>query len=455
MSLGIGHEGTRYIGITKTPKLNQKHFPRMKDQTKSQSKPTTNPAAREKEATLGKDEMNLAEFPLTTLGTRDNREVLVYSGWVSEKGMQRYEQQWTVRAASGLGLPGEFGDRVILALLALTFRQSPLDARVDFTRYQILRSMGMDKIGQSDYERLEATLSQLVGMTIESRRAFYDKQRDKRIVTTQAFHVFDRLWIRRNEKGSEGNSETSNAEGEDADESQGYIVWSPQFWSNLQGGYIKNIDLGFYNSLSTPLARRLYRLLDKRLHHRTTCEMDIFELSGRLGQQRYPKPSQTYRKLKPSIDVLIAERYLKSAELVKHGIYTRVRFERWGAGEFAKAKERKEEKEQQLTKVKAQLGLEDTVEEKLAQTWNTVLAEMHLRLTPTVHALLVETVLVSLEDSRAVVLAPSRFAAERLAAQRELLTTLATLLEQQAGEPVTKIEFIDMQAAAGTLKTEE
>jgi hypothetical protein len=29
----------------------------------------------------GKDEMNLAEFPLTKLGSRDQRDVLIYEGW--------------------------------------------------------------------------------------------------------------------------------------------------------------------------------------------------------------------------------------------------------------------------------------------------------------------------------------------------------------------------------------
>lgn len=89
------------------------HFPTMNQNPISHQsqQPALQPAQ------VGKDEMNLAEFPLTKLGTRDKRDVLVYEGWHLDEGRGPCRQVWTVRGAAGLGLPNELGDRVVLALI--------------------------------------------------------------------------------------------------------------------------------------------------------------------------------------------------------------------------------------------------------------------------------------------------------------------------------------------------
>ena len=51
-------------------------------------------------------------------------------------------QAWTVRGATGLGLPNEFGDRVMLALIYLTFQQGLPKPKVEFSRYQLLKLVG-------------------------------------------------------------------------------------------------------------------------------------------------------------------------------------------------------------------------------------------------------------------------------------------------------------------------
>ena len=49
----------------------------------------------------GKDEMNLAEFPLTKLGSRDTRDVLEFTTYALDQQKRAYQQQWIVRGATG------------------------------------------------------------------------------------------------------------------------------------------------------------------------------------------------------------------------------------------------------------------------------------------------------------------------------------------------------------------
>jgi hypothetical protein len=94
--------------------------------------------------TAGKDEMNLAEFPIATLrGRGDSRREIVYHGEIVDRvtGI-RMGQAWRVTGDSLLGLPNEFDERVYVALMAITARSDFTGRRVAFSVYQILKIMG-------------------------------------------------------------------------------------------------------------------------------------------------------------------------------------------------------------------------------------------------------------------------------------------------------------------------
>jgi hypothetical protein len=78
----------------------------------------------------------------------------------------------------------------------------------------------------------------------------------------------------------------------------------------------------------TPIARRLYRFLDKKLRRRAVFEIDIFQLGQQLGMAHYAFPAKVKEKLQPGLDELIARRFLASAELVRVQGHTRLRFVR-------------------------------------------------------------------------------------------------------------------------------
>lgn len=197
----------------------------------------------------GKDEMNLAVLPIAKLGRSDCREVIEYYG-TSPDGDGQQEMTWTVRGASGLGLPGELGERVLVALLYIGAQSAFKHRRMEFTTYQVLRILGLGP-GGGNYKGVERAIAQLAGILITSDKAWIQKEDDgklRRSRVAKGFHLIDdyALWTV-----------------EDGEDKKSYIVWGKQVWQNIKSGYIKNLDVDFYFSLENPLSRRLYCFLDK------------------------------------------------------------------------------------------------------------------------------------------------------------------------------------------------
>lgn len=265
-------------------------------------------------ANSGRDEMNLAEFPFATLNSRDSRDIITYEGSVVEDGT-RQAQKWVVRSASGLGLPTEFGERLMMALITITAEENFTSPKVTFTIGNLIKRLGIAK-NRDRYRRIEEQLDRLVGVTIHSENAFWDQDSHERVTTKSAFHLIESVWLRSREKHNKSEDPGVN----------GYIIWSKEMWASFQAGYIKSLDLDFFYQLPTPLSRRLYRFLDKRMRYQENYEIDIFDLSNRLGCVRYEAPSQVKRLMQPACNALIKHGFLDSAEMVKRGRYHRFYF---------------------------------------------------------------------------------------------------------------------------------
>ncbi len=399
-----------------------------------------NPKATHALPTRGKDEMNLAEFPFATLARRDNRDTIVYEGWVVEKG-KRHHQKWVVSGSAAVGLPTEFGERVLMALLAVTAEQGFRSKKVTFSVYQLLKIMGLAAV-KREYGYVERALKQLTGLTIYSEGAFWDKAKQKRVNTVKAFHLIESLWLRY----LENDEEVIEEEG-----APGYIVWSEMIWNSIKTGYIKNLDITFFYGLQSSISRRLYRFLDKRMYHQTRYEIDIFELANRLGMARYPKPSHLKRKLQPAFDELVEQAFLASVRVYKKGKYTRVQFVKATIG-ASRLKQQGEEwtpriperergpERDQWTDRYEELG---TMEERetLQALWKQVLDHLKYQLTEATFGLyVVGTVLLACKDREVVIGVPNSYAGSWLEERyrERLLDTVKSLVDRS----VTSIKFM-------------
>jgi hypothetical protein len=276
---------------------------------------------KENSKPAGKDEMNLAEFPLAKLGRNDTKQTIQYEGWVVDRDGVRKQQKWIVSSTAAVGLPTEFAERVLVSLIAMTAQDDFKSPKVAFTVYRILKMLGLS-MNKRNYKAVEKALKQLVGVTLFSEGAFWNKQKQKRVTTLKGFHLINDIWL----KYLEDDTDVIEDEGVN-----GYIVWGEEIWNSFKAGYIKNLDIQFYYSLESALARRLYRFLDKRMHYQNEYQIDVFDLASRLGMTRYRYPSKVREKLKPGFDELIKRGYLASVEPIKIGRFTRIKFVKAGS----------------------------------------------------------------------------------------------------------------------------
>ena len=271
-----------------------------------------------------REEMNFSDFPIARLGARDKRQSIVHEEWVGKKDERRY-QKWIASASSALGLPTELGERILVTLVSISHEQGFAKQTV-FTVYRICKILGLP-INKNSYKAVENALYQLVGLTIISEEAFYSKSDKKRITTKTAFHIIDTVWLRHVRNDLVPELPGAN----------GYVVWNDIILASMKAGYIKRLDGTVYFRLKSPLARTMYKLLDKQMHYRDEWEIDIFNLASRLGMAKYKYPSKVIEKLKPAYNELIQDGFLSRTEVVKRGKYTRIRFTKatdvqsWGA----------------------------------------------------------------------------------------------------------------------------
>jgi plasmid replication initiation protein len=252
------------------------------------------------EVRIGRDEMNLAEFPFTVLSHRvpNGVNTIKFSDTITGKGGKTVRRGWTITGSDAYGLPVAGDEEVYVALMEVTEDYGFEDPRVPITRYDLLRRMGWPRDGHS-YKRVQDSLNRLMGVSIVANNSFWDN--DAKRYVNEGFHILEgyRLY---DEKPGRDNSPPNS-----------YIVWNPVLFNSFRAGNIKQLDTGMYFSLSTPLARRLFRYLDKKRYDgKATYRMKLSKLAfEKLGMSRNYYPSQIKRELRRAHDELIAKGFVR------------------------------------------------------------------------------------------------------------------------------------------------
>ena len=122
---------------------------------------------------VGKDEMNLAEYPFTLLTRRvsENQKTIEVQQQVRTETGEVITQSWVVTGSDRYGLPLAIDEDIYIALMKILKDGGFRDRTIPFTRYQILRILGKD-ISKREYDRIQQSLDRLVGTTITSKNAF-------------------------------------------------------------------------------------------------------------------------------------------------------------------------------------------------------------------------------------------------------------------------------------------
>src|SRR5690242_8559095 len=109
----------------------------------------------------GRDELNLAEFPIAVLSDRapHGQNTLEFQDTIRDPATGKLVQRkLTITAPEKYGLPTATDDEVLLGLIQLSKLRGNLNERtVNFSRYEIIRLLGWRETGPS-YHRLEESL---------------------------------------------------------------------------------------------------------------------------------------------------------------------------------------------------------------------------------------------------------------------------------------------------------
>ncbi|RYY52360.1 MAG: replication initiator protein A [Chitinophagaceae bacterium] len=250
----------------------------------------------------GKDELNLAEFPIATLSNRVDQATKTIVFEDSTKDSSTGEiilRSLTVTASDAFGLPTASDDEVLLGLIQLTRQQGFRSPKIYFTPYQLLQVLRWPP-STKNYYRVHEALNRWLGVSLYYDNAWRDKGTGQWV--NQKFHFLDNVWIFR-----PGQPQIEGPAG------YSHIKWNEVIFRSFQSGNIKALDFQVWSALSTAIAKRMYRFLDKRFYHRSRLSFNLEKFAfHKLGLPRsYGDMAQVKRRLIPAVEELEKAGFLK------------------------------------------------------------------------------------------------------------------------------------------------
>jgi plasmid replication initiation protein len=244
----------------------------------------------------------LEELPLFRLSDTSEDAAISY--------MNADGGRWRVLASPGDRLPGTFDQDVYVELMR-RFQEAgePPDGALSFTLHAFLRSIGRHVDGRT-YEQLRGSLTRLERTVLQSERSYFDaavsEMADIRFTLLSSVMIERRRSIERDQLAL---FPTMVA----AEPGEARVVISPIVRQNLQARHVVQLSVARYLSLPSPVARRLYRLIEvARAGGVLAWRVSLDQLREQLPlSQRYP--SHLQRVLQPAHDMLKATGVIREA----------------------------------------------------------------------------------------------------------------------------------------------
>lgn len=272
----------------------------------------------------GRDELNLAEFPITLLADRvpDGCKTLVFEDSVyDQQAGEVVRRKVTITGSDAYGLPTALDDEILVALIQLTRLGNDFtEPRVNFTRYELIRLLGWPDDGKS-YRRVEESLNRWMGVTL-----FYDKawwNREAQAWVSEKFHILEHVSLvdpsTRRRLKARGKEELALSS----------FSWNQVVFRSFQSDNLKRLDLDTYFALKSAVSKRMFRFLDKRFYHRRCWEFDLKEFAfEHVGLSRsYADCGRIKAKLDLALEELAAVGFLEPMD--RAGRYVKVRQGEW------------------------------------------------------------------------------------------------------------------------------
>ncbi|MEP6732683.1 MAG: replication initiator protein A [bacterium] len=219
-------------------------------------------------------------------------------------------RRWRVLPSPDDRLPGTFDQDVYVELLRrYNDADQPSDGVITFTLHSFLRAMGRRVDGRT-YEQLRAALGRLERTTLESTGMYESMAGSGR--SDVRFSILTAVAVERRRTMDREQLPLFNAMNT-AEPGVARVTLSAVVRENLAADHVVSLSAACYLSLGSPVARRLYRLLEvAREEERLTWRIALDRLAEQLPlTQRYP--SHLQRVLQPAHDMLVAAGVLRNA----------------------------------------------------------------------------------------------------------------------------------------------
>jgi plasmid replication initiation protein len=218
--------------------------------------------------------------------------------------------RWRVLPSPGDRLPGTFDQDVYIELLHRYHEAgSPEDGVVSFTLHAFLRSIGRRVDGRT-YEQLRSALTRLERTTLESSGVYVAAGEAQPL--EGRFTILSSVSIARR-RMAEREQFTLFPVLAASEPGDARVTIGPVIRANIAAGHTVTLSAANYLSLTNPVARRLYRLLEvAREEGMVTWRVPLSSLAEQLPlTQRYP--SHLQRVLQPAHEMLLAAGLLRDA----------------------------------------------------------------------------------------------------------------------------------------------
>lgn len=244
----------------------------------------------------------LEELPLFRLSDTHDDAAISYA--TADGG------RWRVLPNPGDRLPGTFDQDVYVELMR-RYQEAgePEDGALSFTLHAFLRSTGRHVDGRT-YEQLRSSLTRLERTVLLSERSYFDAETSD--VSDVRFTLLSSVTIERR-RATERDQLALFPAVVAAEPGEARVVLSPIVRQNVGARHVIQLNVARYLSLPSPVARRLYRLIEvARAGGAVAWRVSLERLREQLPlAQRYP--SHLQRVLQPAHDMLRATGVIREA----------------------------------------------------------------------------------------------------------------------------------------------
>lgn len=252
-------------------------------------------------------EANLEVPPTFQLRCTDpNRRVAEFANTLVNDEGERVQQHWRISVPEPYKLPGPFDQDVWVAVQALVGMRGgmPPDGRLYFSLYELLGVMRKARKGDN-YKELRASLLRLSATHFQADNAFYLKDKNK--LATRTFTLWDVSL----------NFEVDRQTGVATE--RHFLEFHNVVRQSFQAEYLKTLDSDFYFSLRSPLAKRLYRLIDRKRQGKPRWGTNLDKLKDMAPlAPSYKTPSKIRDVLETAHRELQRRGFLASVSYEKH-----------------------------------------------------------------------------------------------------------------------------------------